>query len=303
MSRVCIYCDWGSTNLRASVEMEGTVVARLSGPGIARLGDTPPSVALRTTLGDWLSTAERVPIVLCGMAGSRNGLLETPYRAVPADFESWASAAVLSRRDGLDLIVAAGISGRSGDGAAEIMRGEETQIFGALHSAPELAGGRHLLVLPGTHSKWVEIHEGSIMRLQTFITGELFALLSERSSLLRTGGQRGDGESGFAAGCSRATEVGATAALFETRSAQLLDSMSHEWAGEFLSGLLVGDEIENGLRRFEPVSAVTVIGDHRLCDRYARVLRQRTVPAPALDGEACALAGMRLLAQRVKRSP
>ena len=302
MSGVCIYCDWGGTNLRAYVEIEGNVVARLSGPGIAQLGDTPPTVALRTALGDWLATPERVPIVLCGMAGSRNGFMETPYRATPTDFESWAGAAVVSRRDNLDLIVAAGISGRSDHGAAEIMRGEETQIFGALRSAPELAKGRHILVLPGTHSKWVEIREGSIARLQTFITGELFALLGESSSLLRVGGQRSDREPGFAAGCTRAIEVGATAALFETRSAQLLDSRSHEWGGEFLSGLLIGDEIENGLRRLAPVSAVTVIGDQRLCDRYARALAQRMIPARALDGEACVLDGMRLLARRLERS-
>ena len=69
------------------------------------------------------------------------------------------------------------------DGVPDVMRGEETQVFGAL----ELLGMDHgLFVLPGTHSKWVRVAGGRIESFATFMTGEFYALLRKHSILART---------------------------------------------------------------------------------------------------------------------
>jgi 2-dehydro-3-deoxygalactonokinase len=171
------------------------------------------------------------------------------------------------------------------------MRGEETQVFGAMALDPGLAIGRHIVLLPGTHSKWVRLEDGTILGFRTCMTGELYALLG-KSSLLATGETGRNDEDGFATGLDRASEGGAlSAALFEARAAQLADGKTADWAGGFVSGLLIGAEIAE----MGPRGAAVVIGDHKLAARYGRALERRGARMRSMDGEACAIAGLKLL--------
>lgn len=288
--------DWGTSRLRLFLlDSEGAVDRRVEGPGIGAVFGTATD-ALAVALTD-LGAQVDARVMLSGMAGARDGLIEAPYVKCPADAAGWARAAARTTLDARAVTVAAGMRCVNFAGAPDVMRGEETQIFGAVAQGPSLARGRHVIVLPGTHSKWALIAGGMIERFHTFATGELFALLHTYSTLLRAGDRAGDAGGGFEAGLARGRAgAGLAASLFETRAAQLLDGRGAAWAADFLSGLLIADEVRTALGLVGGPEMVTLIGDPGLCARYALALGGHEVSADVLDGDACALAGLRRLA-------
>jgi 2-dehydro-3-deoxygalactonokinase len=275
--------DWGGTRLRLWRLEGGEVVGRREGPGIANAED--PAADLLAALGDW--PAERVR--LCGMAGARNGLYETGYVDCPVSPSTWISSTGRLDMHGIALLITAGIICRDATKRPDVLRGEETQVFGAMALDPALASGSHLVVLPGTHSKWVRLIDGRVTGFRTFMTGELFGLLG-RSSLF-TAGTSGaeDEEAGFAEGLARAADGGVTSALFEARSRQLCDGRSAGWASGFVSGLLIGTETAT----MAPARPTLIIGEPALAQRYHAAFGQAGMRVA--DVEACTIAGLRLL--------
>lgn len=287
--------DWGTSRLRAFL-LEGRdarVIARRDGPGVGMLRESPAE-ALQSAIAPWLSDGDALPVVMCGMAGSRNGVVEVPYAATPANAESWGRAAGDYSVAGIRVRVGAGLRTTNLVGAPDVMRGEETQIFGAMRLLPSLATDRRLFVLPGTHSKWVEVEHGAITRFHTVLTGELFALLRQHSTLLKAGPASGAAEDGFAAGVERSLSrtVGLEGALFEARGAQLLSGRSGAWAEEFLSGLLIGREVAEMSRAFAVTTHVTLVGDPGLCARYREVFAVHEIRTHELDGDECVVQGL-----------
>lgn len=286
--------DWGTTRLRLFQVEDGRIVDRLNGPGIGQLADTP-AATLAATLAPWREMAVQSGVMLCGMAGSRNGLVEVPYAACPADAGLWRQRIVTERVGGILVAVAPGLSCSNFAGRADVMRGEETQIFGAAAREPTLAKGRAMIVLPGTHSKWAELVDGRIERFHTFPTGELFALLRDHSTLTRAGSDIGGCEAGFADGIARSGN-GALAGLFEARAAQLVEGKSLGWALGLLSGLLIGGEFCEafGLAEERP-TRIALIGDPGLCTLYTQAAEHFGLAIHQLDGDACTIAGLTLL--------
>ena len=295
-----IVCDWGSSRLRAFLETGGVITERCSGPGIGQLEQQSPAEALARVLAPWRAHRRIGRIVLCGMAGSRDGLVEVPYVRAPATLAQWRAAAGVVRSGADTLTVLAGIQAENFRDVPDVMLGEETQIFGPLRLRAALGEGRRMMVLPGTHSKWVEVRDGRIARLQTYFTGELFELLCTRSSLLRLGVVLEPDEEAFAIGVRNAARYDLAANLFETRSAQLIEGRSAGWARSLLSGLLIGAEVHSMLaRRDGPSGPLTLIGDPALTARYLRALGSYGTEAHELDGDECVLAGLRAAAEDV----
>jgi 2-dehydro-3-deoxygalactonokinase len=289
-----IYGDWGSTHLRLWRSQAGTIVGRREGPGIVAL-DRPPLDALRQALAGWeLDRDER--LVLCGMAGARGGLREVAYVDCPADEAAWRREAGELALGANPLLIAAGLACR-GDGRPDVMRGEETQVFGALRLRPDLARSRRLVVHPGTHSKWIELEDGMVRHFKTYPSGEMFALL-QRSSMAGVAQANDDADEadGFEAGLGRAeTQPGLLGVVFEARAAQVRDGRSGGWAKGFLSGLVLGCEVSERRQAGGLAEQVVAIGEPALTERYARVLGRFGVTPEILDGEACVLAGLELL--------
>lgn len=309
-----IAADWGTSRLRLFLCLGDHVLETRQGPGIGALRE-PAGEVLRALIAGWRDTHGPLPLVLCGMAGSRNGWRETAYLSCPADLRALGEAALRFEADGAPVAIAPGLSCRSRLGSPDVMRGEETQIAGALALHPRLASGRHLLCLPGTHTKWAYVEDGYVRDFLTALTGETFALLRDGSTLTRaaraaTDGEphgalsasgrstSGDTEAGFQSGLDVAAALGAAGllhALFAVRSRQLIDGCSAEWALSYLSGLLIGTDVYGAIPLFDVRTEVVLIGDGALNERYARALRRLDVAASVLDGEQCALAGLRTL--------
>jgi 2-dehydro-3-deoxygalactonokinase len=289
-----VFGDWGTSRLRLFRMESGAPVHRIDGPGIAEAGPRAAEV-LRAALGE-LGGPKPTAVLLCGMAGARGALIEAPYAPCPARVPEWAAAAASLQLDGTSVTVAAGLSCRNWNAGADVMRGEETQLFGAMRLRPDLAAGEHLVVHPGTHAKWIRLADAAVERFHTVPTGELFALLSNHSTLLRAGTEEGDAGDGFAQGVERATAGGLLPGLFEVRAAQLIDQQSAAHAKAYLSGLLIRAEVDAMERLLGRVGTVTLIGDPALTAEYARVLSGRAA-IELMDGEDCALAGLAALAE------
>jgi 2-dehydro-3-deoxygalactonokinase len=285
VSAAYVLGDWGSTRLRLFRLVGGDVTDRAEGPGITMPG-TVPARALAGRLAAWPDVAD---VTLCGMAGARGGLIEADYVPCPAAVDDWRNRRVRTEVQGVAVAVMAGLSDRSAIGVPDVMRGEETQVFGAVALDPALRAGDHRIVLPGTHGKWARVVDGTVQSFRTCPTGELFALLGGASTL--TGDDkpgRGDFDQGFARGLERAGEA-TVAALFEARAARLLDGRGRDWSRGYLSGLLIGSEVAA-----QADGPVVLIGDPTLCGLYGQALTAFGHAHREIDGDAASLAGLKL---------
>ncbi|KAA9016848.1 2-dehydro-3-deoxygalactonokinase [Sphingobium limneticum] len=293
MTRFAVIGDWGTSRLRLFRIEQGAIVARRDGPGIGAVGRAAEA-AFADTIAPWLDDGTPESITLCGMVGARDGWVEAPYADCPADAATWRQTAVRFDWRGAQLAIMAGLACEGEDGIPDVMRGEETQIFGALALDPALATGRHLIVLPGTHNKWSLVEDGRIISFRTMPTGELFALLRDQSTL----GPKveltdpADEAAGFAEGLERAGDAKLLQSLFAARAMRLRSGRSGDWALGYLSGLLIGCEIAEIMTTLSGADGVVLIGDKRLSARYAQALDARGIMSRALDGDGCALAGL-----------
>jgi len=257
--------DWGTSSLRAWLLGDGgAALAEKSAPlGILKVPDGDFAAAYRDVCGDWL--VDGLPSIASGMIGSRQGWVEAPYVACPAGFDALAQALV---RTDAGLAIVPGVSCVGAGGVPDVMRGEETQVFGALE------GSDGVYVLPGTHSKWVTVSDGRIASFATYMTGELFAVLREHSILGRTmAADAPHAPEAFRRGweAGLAGDGALLHRLFGVRTLALFDALSPSEASSYLSGLLLGDEVRAALRH-RAAPAVTLIGDATLCERYRDVL-------------------------------
>ena len=287
-----IAVDWGTTNRRVFVfDPEGRVIDRFAdGAGVLsiRSEEFPPVITmLRDRCGDR-------PMLLAGMIGSNRGWIEAPYVDCPTTIDGLAARLVAV--DGMPVHIVPGVCDRT-MGRADVMRGEEVQLLGAL------AGG--MIVqdmqssLPGTHAKWARLEQGAICGFKTVMTGEMFALL-RRHSLL-AGPLTGEVEPGpaFEEGVRTALERRELLAdLFAIRARTLLGTLAAEDVSSFCSGLLVGTDVAIGLD-FVHGGAVALIGAPALTRLYASALALAGRQSQQIDGEAAFLAGIREIAARI----
>lgn len=289
-----IAVDWGTSNLRVWAMGPDSILAEASSDeGMGQLAPADFEAALLRLIDPWLSDIV-TPVICCGMVGSRQGWREAPYRQVPC---TPADPKALMQVPTQDPRIRVGIApGVMQAKPADVMRGEETQIAGALALNPNFDG---VLCLPGTHTKWAHVSAGEIVSFQTFMTGELFALLS-RQSVLRHGLQ-GEGwdEAAFDTGVSDALSRPERLAtrLFSLRAEGLLAGLGADAARARLSGLLIGTELA-GAKPYWLGQPVALIGTKGLSQLYARALASQGVAALILPGQECTLAGLSRLARQ-----
>ena len=296
--------DWGTTSLRAyRLGADGTVLERReAASGILSVdpGEFPDAFA--AIAGDWSAEAPDATIVLSGMVGSRQGWVEAPYADCPADVANLANAAIpvplgdgFGERSGW---IVPGLSTRNG-GMPDVMRGEETQILGALADLLDQGGDRHRVCLPGTHSKWVSVDGGRVTGFQTHMTGEVFDVLRRHSILGRMIEHSAWDHGSFQDGVRRAAAPGGLLAhLFGVRASGLFGDLNDLTAGPFLSGLLIGHELAQAPLE-EGGAPVVLIGDRTLAGLYADALAVRGLHSTLVEGEPAAR-GLAMISARLK---
>lgn len=299
--------DWGTSHLRLFLCSNGRALESRDGPGAAQLpGDADVFARTLAELTDpWVRAHGPIPVWLAGMVGSRSGWRESPYVRCPADVPSVAASMLRFETSGQQIAIAPGVGCVNPHGAPDVMRGEETQIFGALSQEPSLARGRRVFVLPGTHTKWVLVEDGRIVRFQTSLAGELYAVLRDHSVLARTSREahtKAEASFDYVAferGARRGLELQASPLhhlLFETRSRQLIEGATRDEALAFLSGLIIGQDVAGALRLFGNAGArdsrMPIVGAPHLCQLYSRVLADHAVAATIIDAADATLSGL-----------
>lgn len=270
-----IALDWGTSNLRASLlDSTGRPIETRSAPGgVMAVKDRQFNAALIAICGDWMAQFD-CPLIASGMVGSRQGWKEAPYLDCPATIAQAANHLTQVTVDsGMQpaptrpLYIAPGLRCAEPNGQFDVMRGEEIQIWGA-----GVASGS-LCVLPGTHSKWAWVGEqGQITRLQTYMTGELFGLLTKHGILGRLMEFGTTCKDEFLSGVriGMASHAQASHVIFSARTAGLMGSIAPTGLPDYLSGMLIGIEIGGALHHAsaDKPANIVLIGDDDLCWRY-----------------------------------
>jgi len=276
MAAALIAIDWGTSAARAyRLDARGRILDTRRAPlGVQRVAQGGFPAALNALLGGPVDPG--VPLLACGMIGSRQGWIEAPYRECPADLA--AIAAALTPVPGTRLAIVPGLVCRDADGVADVLRGEETEVLGTFDEGAEPALAHRLVVLPGTHSKWVRVGSAGIEAFATFMTGELYALLREHSILARLATAGGRDAAAFARGVRASLRDAAALShdLFSARTLVLTGALAPAGVADYLSGLLLGAEVAAARRWVQGDAAeggaVTLVGDRALCARYRRAL-------------------------------
>lgn len=291
-----IAVDWGTTNLRAYAMRQATVLAEaVSEDGMGKLARDAFEPALVRLIAPWLANQSQVAVIACGMVGSRQGWHEAPYRAAPClPLDPQALAVVPTTDPRISVHIVPGLRQTK---PADVMRGEETQIAGALALHPGFDG---VFCLPGTHTKWVHVSAGEVVSFQTFMTGEMFALLSEQSVLrhgmLEGGWEDAAFDGALADALSRPERIAAN--LFSLRAESLLAGLAAPAARARLSGLLIGIELA-AARPYWLGQPVTIIGADALSAIYARALAAQGSQPQRLPAHETVLAGLSLAYQKM----
>ena len=322
--------DWGTTHLRLFLcDADGTALDHRSGPGAVESAGRFDTV-LASQTASWEGQHGPLPTVLCGMVGSSFGWVQAPYVPCPARPEHIAAACIAV--DGARVHIVPGLSCQNRFGAPDVLRGEETQLLGALGRLEP----RQLVCLPGTHTKWAVVEEGQIRDFFTAPTGELFAVLRDHSVLARpprsggnpatdtktlnpgspcdattrakalNQGSPSDAATDAAAFNKAAASVAAQPdthilhRLFECRSRPLTGDLPPTAAAAYLSGLLIASDVHGALRALPTrPTTIVLIGAPQLTQLYATACTTLGLQATQIDGSTAVLAGLTAIHRRL----
>ena len=234
-----IFCDWGTSNLRAYLLEEGQVTKRYnSDQGLLKARESGFEKVMQKVFVE-LDCPQSTPVYLSGMIGSRQGWKEADYKACPVDAESFRGNEV-SPEGFPNIKILGGVSYRDEALNIDLMRGEEVQVFGLLKLYPHAK----VICLPGSHSKWVKIDAGKIKSFTTYMTGELFKCFSEHTIFKQQIDSDDFDLDSFIQGIEFSREhLDLSSSLFKLRTEYLFERMDTKYFHCYLSGFLIGSEM------------------------------------------------------------
>ena len=287
-STALIAIDWGTSAARAYRMGAGAKIleVREAPLGVQQITDGQFSAALDTLLGDWQD--DPAPRLACGMIGSRQGWIEAPYVRCPASLATLAEGIV--RVPGAALFIVPGISTRDANGIPDVIRGEETQMVGAVDERED----RVLAIMPGTHSKWTCVERGHILDFITYMTGEIYSVMLKHSILGRLAetAPRVPGPA-FERGVKRGLGSGTLGHdLFGARTLALMGELGVGEVADWLSGLLIGREVRTARtwaqRHGYDAARVRLVGSDTLVARYEQAFALADITVERADAHAAA---------------
>lgn len=296
-----ILADWGTSRFRAYLIDAGAIVDRVASPeGISALSQGQHRDVFLKHVGHWLAAEPEVPVLLVGMVGSREGWAMAPYATCPAAPQDIARALIeVDLGSARRAHIVPGVSCEPQPGTVDVMRGEETLVFGT-----GIADG--LVCLPGTHPKWIEMGGGRIQRFATYFTGEMYALLRHHSMIGRPATEPED-PAGFALGLEAAERnsgvegrhVGLLHLIFGARAAVVTGRLPTASLAPYISGLLTGDEINGAFSLFHKPRSVTVVADAPRAKLFALALERHGVGVSLKAPEEVLIAGLARIASHL----
>lgn len=293
-----VVVDWGTTSFRGwlmSAAGEALAESR-GGEGMLHCAGGPGFAPVLDDHLARLGAPKGAPVLICGMAGARQGWIEAPYIETPTRLDALHEGAIRVEASG-DIRILPGVAQAEAD-RPDVMRGEETQLLGV--TEPDYTG---LVCIPGTHSKWVRIEDGRLVEFSTYMTGELFSVIAQHSILahaVEPGAAPVDSPA-FRDGLGAVTAMptGLTASLFRLRAAQLLGFEQRADGAARLSGLLIGTELTDAMRRHGSPRVVRLIGAGALGRLYEAALTAQGLDVTTVDAEQASRLGLAKAAARI----
>ena len=277
--------DWGSSSFRAyRYDSVGQLVEKIDlSAGIKTLSNANFETVLLDNIGNWLQDGDA--ILLAGMITSRDGWIETPYLKCPLSLHQLAENSVRKNlSNGSTALFLPGVSA-----PMDVMRGEELQLYGSL------TGDDQIVILPGTHSKWVYARSGVLEQFHTVVTGELFDLLINNSLIGGLATSTDWSELSFSNGVLDGFNSSAIISqLFSARSGVLLEQLKAQDVHSYLSGLLIGNEIRESVK-FYPDVPKLLVGTDSLLDRYQLAFELLGLEVKRGQGDAAATGFQKLI--------
>ena len=301
---VCIGVDWGTSSFRAWLfNQSGQILDTVQGPwGITQAKDRPFKQTLMRATGGWLGSSAELPVVMCGMIGSAQGWHEAAYLSGRIGLDELARGVVHLDEPDINIFIIPGVQGVSADGHNDVMRGEETLLAGQLNSGDK---DQMLFCLPGTHSKWVLTDQNRIKCLTTFMTGELFQIMSKHSILspLIDEGAKVEVESeGFAHGLVLAeSPSGVLHQMFAIRAGVLTGRFRRADVLSLLSAALIGSECRTVFESIgrDSLPVITLMSSGEIGTAYQTALRHLDIQYQMVNAEQSAQAGLFAVFQRL----
>ena len=292
-----IAIDWGTTNFRAFLlSVDAVVLDTIQAPkGVLNIVKGAFAENLQHLINKWLQQYPTLPIIMSGMVGSSSGWVEVPYQVCPID------PAVLSANlfqlpniNAHALYIVPGLRLDDKQARADVMRGEETQLFGIMKDA-----NVQCCCLPGTHSKWVSVQNKKIKNFTTYMTGELFSLLSKQSILHKQIEASVFNQAEFIRGVKQTqNDQGLLANCFNVRAQFLMGDMLSQDTESYLSGLLVGYELLAAKPYWQLSNEVAVVATESVMLRYCIAMQYFSIKVLQVNGEQAVVQGLMMLAKQ-----
>jgi 2-dehydro-3-deoxygalactonokinase len=293
--------DWGTSSFRLwLIDEDGTVLGeRRSSEGMTTAASTGFAEVLQLHLSA-LVAPDDIPVIVCGMAGSRQGWVEAGYIDTPTLLSAILTGAVSVPGQKRDVRILPGLAQRSKQ-APDVMRGEETQLLGAISAD---AHGEQIVCMPGTHSKWVRVVDGAVTGFSTFMTGELFDVITRHSILSHavTGAEAMPSDADALEAAVKAAfdqPALATSLIFGARAGQLLHGLTAVGAQARISGTLIGAEIAGAILNVGKGTAITLVASDRLQALYESAFHILSLPYQTIDADAAVRRGLSAAAKAI----
>jgi 2-dehydro-3-deoxygalactonokinase len=297
---ICVAVDWGTTRFRAHLVAEdGSLIDSVaSDDGMSSVRDGAFEAVLSRMCSTWLERFPRIPVLMAGMVGSRNGWQEVPYVTCPAGLSEIAGGMVsLALATGSPVHIVPGLT--TDDAAADVMRGEETQILG---SGVDDA----VVILPGTHSKWAVVRAGRVETFRTFMTGEFYSLLTHHSVLRLLAEPPTDDRAARAAsrlGTAAAAAGGGLLNLaFHARTGVLAGRLKPQDVEPYLSGLLIGEELAKARGLVPSDLPLVLVANGVIADHYREAIEATGGAVSLVDPERTFVDGLLRIARHNKET-
>ncbi|MGO4566625.1 2-dehydro-3-deoxygalactonokinase [Rhizobium sp. 2YAF20] len=293
--------DWGTSSFRLwLIDEDGTVLSeRRSSEGMTTAASTGFAEVLESHLSA-LFAPDGIPVIVCGMAGARQGWVEAGYLDTPTLLSAILTGAVSVPGQKRDVRILPGLAQRSKQ-APDVMRGEETQLLGAIAAD---AHGEQIVCMPGTHSKWVRVVDGVVTGFSTFMTGELFDVITRHSILSHavTGAEAMPADADALEAAVKAAfdqPALATSLIFGARAGQLLHGLTAVGAQARISGTLIGAEIAGAILNVGKGTAITLVASGRLQALYESAFHILSLPYQTIDADAAVRRGLSAAAKAI----
>lgn len=302
-SNMLIAGDWGTSQLRLFLCSRGenshiSIIDKITGPGVTGCAGKLEEKLL-SLIESWAQKYGKLPITLSGMVGSNIGWVETPYVECPAKIGDIMDARVKFAAGGHKVSIIPGLSCQNPLGFPDVMRGEEMQVIGWLMSDEKHKYGSYLICLPGTHTKWVLVEDGSIVTFWTSLTGELFALLKSHSVLIAERKAKIKTQV-FLAGVKAMEKIGAEnilSGLFGVRSRQIRAGLPAADAASFLSGHLIATDVVSATKIIKKLSTdtnrVILIGEPKISELFRVAIEHFGLESETTQATDIFIAGFR----------